>query len=183
MISSEYMLDAELRQIKQVFFGEWLPECIITTTTGLKIAKFNAVKVFSSSKYLPYMQLHWVGPSSQLHADKISSIRRSFNECSSPVFPSVRKNVLPTYPQSLVVYKYKCHYAGKTTLRLEVRITAKHVPGQIRRRIPVTSWPLRAHESAVSKHLLNSFGCRSAYSGDFFVLHMTRMRCHHNREK
>lgn len=83
-----------------------------------------------------------MGPNSQVCANKISSsVRWCFNSVvvqnifsTRRAFPSVHKDVLPTYQQSLVIYQYKCQceadFVGKTIQQLEVRI-AQHVTGQI----------------------------------------------------
>lgn len=122
--------------------GKCLPWMCDYTTVGLKIAKFNGIKVFGPSRCPVYTRLLWMGPNSQVCANKISSsVRWCFNSVvvqnifsTRRAFPSVHKDVLPTYQQSLVIYQYKCQceadFVGKTIQQLEVRI-AQHVTGQI----------------------------------------------------
>lgn len=74
IISSECKLAAKLRQIQQLFLANGYSEIVILNNIGLKIAKFNGVKLFTSSKCSLYMRLPWIGPGSQVYIDKISSL-------------------------------------------------------------------------------------------------------------
>ena len=51
------------------------------------------------------------------------------------MFPTVRKDVVPTKQQSMVVYQYVCHcdcrYVGHTSQRLQDRIK-QHIPQAIK---------------------------------------------------
>lgn len=142
---------------------------------------FNRLKVYSSRQYPVYVRKPWIDPVSQIYADEISfSIKRCFNTvlvrciCSTRrALPSRRKDAMPIHQQCLAFYQYKypyeIEYLGKTIMRLEVTI-AYHVPGQISRHEPVTSWCLQTHDFDIGNHIVNSVASRTNYSPEFTVL-------------
>ena len=124
--------------------------------------------------------------------DKISSTQRCFPSTKLRVvyntrtfFSSFQKDVLPTIQSSSVIYKFLCRcgadYVGRTTQRLEVRIS-QHVPRAIRTHtVSRTSGNSQAHDSAIGDHLLSIKSCSSRYSDEqFSVLHRARSNFHLN---
>ena len=81
-----------------------------------------------------YLKLPWIGKNSLKFERKI---KLSINNCFGAVQPrvvfstrrillAIRKDVLPTFQQSKVVYEYVCHcdsrYVGQTSQRFQDRI-------------------------------------------------------------
>lgn len=105
MLCSERKLDFKLRKMKPLFMANDYAEWVITNTIGGKIAKFNGIKMLSPFKCPVYIKLSWIGPRSQVYADKISSpVRRWFNAVYvqnnfsiTRAFPSVRKDISRAY--------------------------------------------------------------------------------------
>lgn len=178
VICSECKLDAQLKQITNIFLANGYPESVMLRSIRLKICKYNRIKIFSPPKCPLYFKLPRTEPHSQFFAKRISS---SIMHCFSyvvactifstrSVFPSVCKDILPILQQILVIYHYICQceadYTGKTIQWLEVRI-AQHVLGSICMHMSLTSGHSQPHEAAIGEHLLNMDAYKNNYSGEF----------------
>ena len=125
-----------------------------------------------------YIKILWIVSSGYFFTNKISSTEiHCFDSIvehtiftSRSAFLSIRKDILPTLLQNLVIYCFEYpidgDYVGKTIQQSEVR-TAQHVADSICTLAPIaSSWYSQMHESAIGKHLLNtnahpvSWSCR-----------------------
>ena len=101
-----------------------------------------------------------------------------------PLFPAIKKNVLPALLSSNVVYNFLRHcdsrYVGRTSQRLQDRIR-QHVPKFIRTgQIPnsrnistcsgKSSTPVMFSDSAIGQHLLDNPICAKNYSDEKFTI-------------
>ena len=85
------------------------------------------------------------------------------------MFPTVRKDVISTKQQSMVVYQYvcrcDCRYVGRTSQRLQDRIK-QHIPKAIRNQAQPNRNLFQSNHtstSAIGQHLLNNEKCASHY--------------------
>ena len=99
------------------------------------------------------------------------------------LLPATKKDVLPSYHHSNVIYQFVCHcnsrYVGRTSQRLEERIK-QHVPRSIAnppawhncqslsRFCNASIRPQHFYESAIGQHL-DSTQCDLHYSNDIFL--------------
>lgn len=138
----ENKLDTELNQSKQPFLANVYLECVITLPLDLKLRSLMESKclvhlgvlyIRDYCEWVPIVRYVLIKYLLQSDGVLIRQQSRIFFS-TRRAFPSVHKDVLPTYQQSLVIYQYKCQceadFVGKTIQQLEVRI-AQHVTGQI----------------------------------------------------
>ena len=92
------------------------------------------------------------------------------------MLPTVRKDVVPTNQQSMVVYQYvcrcDCRYIGRTSQRLQDRIK-QHIPKAIRNQTQPDRDLFRSNPtstSAIGQHLLNNEKCASYYDDNQFSI-------------
>ena len=92
------------------------------------------------------------------------------------MFPTVRKDVMPTKQQSMVVYQYVCHcncrYVGHTSQRLQDRIK-QHIPKAIRNQAQPNRDLFQSNHTstlAIGQHLLNNEKCASHYDDNQFSI-------------
>ena len=100
------------------------------------------------------------------------------------LLPVAKKDVLPAFPQSNIVYQFLCHcysrYVGRTSQRLQQRIK-QHVPKTIlqehisqdqstmtRSCKPIRSFKAETPFSAIGQHLLQNPTCAREYNDNIF---------------
>ena len=78
------------------------------------------------------------------------------------MLPTIRKNVVPTKQQSIIVYQYvcrrDCRYVGRTSQRLHDRMK-QHIPKAIRNQTQADRDLFQSNPtitSAIGQHLLNN---------------------------
>ena len=125
----------------------------------------NINKMFGPPKCPVCFRLPWVGPASQSFAEKVaSSVYRCYHAVNfRPIFTtrtafnSTRKDKLPIFKQSLLIYKFECWcsstYISRTCQCLEVRIR-QHVP----RGIITKGWQTPGHSQAMDCYW-RAFAC------------------------
>ena len=96
-----------------------------------------------------------------------------------PIFNHVHKDPIPTYDQTMVVYRYKCccegSYVGRTGRRLMLRMK-EHVPKCVRDFIKNPQHPYSgnttlvraAKKSAIAQHLLDNNNCGTSFDWSRF---------------
>ena len=124
-------------------------------------------KVFGPPKCPVYFRLPWVG-------------WPIFT--SRPAFNSTKKDKLPIFKQSNLIYKFVCRcnstYIGMTCQHLEVRVR-QHIPRSLLSG-RLISGHSQAMDSAIGEHLLTINSRRTSYEDDCFsVLHRARDKFHH----
>ena len=92
------------------------------------------------------------------------------------MFPTVRKDVVPTKQQSMVVYQHVCRcdcwYVGRTSQRRQDRIK-QHIPKAIRNQAQPNRDLFQSNHtctSAIGQHLLNNEKCASHYDDNQFSI-------------
>ena len=92
------------------------------------------------------------------------------------MFPTVRKDVVPTKQQSMAVYQYvcrcDCRYVGRTSQRLQDRIK-QHIPKAIRNEAQPNRDLFQSNHtstSSIGQHLLNNEKCASHYDDNQFSI-------------
>ena len=133
-------IEDELKVIKEICINNGYPEEVIDDNIKLTVSRFkNKNKIFGPPKCPVYFRLPWVGPASQSFAEKVASSAYRCNYAVNvrPIFTtwtafnSTRKDKLPIFQQSLLMYKFECRcsltYIGPTCQCLEVRIR-QHLP-------------------------------------------------------
>ena len=88
----------------------------------------------------------------------------------------VRKDVVPTQQQSMVVYQYVCRcvcrYVGRTSQRLQDRIK-QHIPKAVRNQTQADRHLFQSNPtstSAIGQHFLNNEKCASCYDDNQFSI-------------
>ena len=92
------------------------------------------------------------------------------------MLPTVRKDVVPTKQQSMVVYQYvcrrDCRYVSCTSQRLQDRIK-QHIPKAIKSQTQPNHDLFQSNPtstSAIGQHLLNNEKCASYYDDNQFSI-------------
>ena len=102
------------------------------------------------------------------------------------LLPAVKKDVLPAFDQSNIVYQFLCHcdsrYVGRTSQRLQQRIKL-HVPKTILQKHisqnrstlarsckPIRSFKTETSFSAIGQHLLQNPTCAHEYNDNKFSI-------------
>jgi len=113
------------------------------TSIFIKIQQFNAPVKFGPEKCPVYLRLPYIVPTSTKFKKQIkTAIKTCFGALEPRVIyttkdlcPANKKDVLPAFQQSNVIYQFSCHcnswYVGRTFQRLQDRVK-QHVPKSIR---------------------------------------------------
>ena len=109
---------------------------------------------------------------------------------TKPLLPNSRKDVLPAFDASNVVYQYKCHcdsrYVGRTSQRLFERIK-QHIPKLIRSKTCANDRTelarqcklaaktdcyddYQAYASSIGQHLSENLACAQHYDDNMFTV-------------
>ena len=177
-------------------------EVIINSTISKKIARSYQPVKEGPQKCPVYLKLPWIGNISLKFEKQVkSNVQNCFSAVEPRAFfqtrkilPSIHKDVAPTTQQSLVVYQYvcrcDCRYVGRTSLRLQERIT-QHIPKSIRNKEKPTKVLPRRNcktktslnqlecDSAIGLHLLQNPDCAAHYHDrQFSILANARTQFH-----
>ena len=140
-----------------------------------KIKEFKLPQKEGPEKCPAYLKLPWIGNISTKFENQcktaVSScfgavkLRVAFS--TRKMLPTVRKDVVPTKQQSMVVYQYvcrcDCRYVGRTSKRLQDRIK-QHITKAIRNQAQPNRDLFQSNHtstSAIGQHLLNNEKCAS----------------------
>ena len=192
-ICCDSKIEDELKVIKEISINNRHPEEVIDDNIKLTVTRFkNKNNIFGPPKCPVYFRLPWVGPTSQSFAEKVaSSVYRCYHAVNiRPIFTtrtafnSTRKDKLPIFKQSLLIYKFEYRfsstYIGRTYQRQEVRIR-QHVPRGIITKGRQTSGHSQAMDSVIGEHLLAINSCGTNYQDDCFsILYRAREKIHLN---
>ena len=142
-ICSPSKLPQEIDFIRSILYSNGYPENVINSRIKRKIEQFKLPPKEGPEKCPVYLKLPWIGNISTKFENQcktaVSScfgavkLRVAFS--TRKMLPTVRKDVVPTKQQSMVVYQYvcrcDCRYVGRTSQRLQDRIK-QHIPKAIR---------------------------------------------------
>ena len=140
-----------------------------------------------------YLHLPWLGNVSMRYEMQIkTALKRCFSAVepcivytTRQLLPVAKKDVLPAFHQSNIVYQFLCHcdsrYVGRTSQRLQQRIK-QHVPKTIlqehisqdrstlaRSCKPIRSFKAETSFSAIGQHLLPNPTCARKYNDNKFL--------------
>lgn len=97
------------------------------------------------------------------------------------VFPSINRDRLSHFPNSYVIYKFKCRYdavyIGRTNQKLQIHIT-QNIPTYLRLSQNRLRNTQSVHDSSIGQHLLNNPDCAAEYDRFFFLLYRDRSVYH-----
>ena len=133
----------EIDFIQSILCSNGYPENLINSRIKRKIEEFKLPPQEEPGKCPVYLKLPWIGNISTKFEKQcktsVSSCFVAIKLCvvffTKKMLPTVRKDVVPTKQQSMVVYQYECRcdcrYVGCTSQRLQDRIK-QHIPKAIR---------------------------------------------------
>ena len=153
------------------------PEAIINTVMTKKMNQFCRPTQLGPKKCPFYLHLPWLGNVSMRYEMQIkTAVKRCYfavEPCivytTRQLLPAAKKDVLPAFHQSNIVYQFLCHchsrYVGRTSQRLQQRIRQR-VPKTIlqehmsqdrstlaRSCKPIRSFKAETSFSAIGQHL------------------------------
>ena len=169
-ICSPSKLPQEIDFIRSILYSNGYPENVINSRIKRKIEQFKLPPKEGPEQCPVYLKLPWIGNISTKFENQcktaVSScfgavkLRVAFS--TRKMLPTVRKDVVPTKQQSMVVYQYvcrcDCRYVGRTSQRLQDRIK-QHIPKAIRNQAQTScdlSQSNHTCSSAIGQHLLNN---------------------------
>ena len=116
------------------------PEAIINTVMTKKMNQFRRPTQFGPKKCPVYLHLPWLGNVSLKYETQTkTAVKRCYfavEPCivytTRQLLPVAKKDVLPAFHQSNIVYQFLCHcdsqYVGRTSQRLQQRIKQHDSP-------------------------------------------------------
>ena len=202
VICSKSTLENELSNIQSILINYGYPEAIINTVMTKKMNQFCRPMQFGPKKCPVYLHLPWLGNVSLRYEMQIKTVAKRCYFAVEPcivyttrqLLPAAKKDVLPAFHQSNIVYQILCHcnsrYMGRTSQRLQQRIK-QHVPktilqkhiSQNRRTLARSCKPIRSFKtetsfSAIGQHLLQNPTCTHEYNNKFSILACGRTSFH-----
>ena len=196
-------LQNELSNIRSILINNVHPEAVINAVIIKKINQFHRPKQLGPKKCPVYLHLPWLGNVSMRYE---MQIKTAVKRCCFAVEPCIvyttrqllsvaKKDVLPAFHQSNIVYQFLCHcdsrYVGRTSQRLQQRIK-QHVPKIIlqehisqdrstspRSCKPITSFKVETSFSAIGQHLLQNPTCAREYNDNKFSILARRRTSFH----
>ena len=168
---SKSKLQQELDSIRSILRQNGFSEIIINSTISKKIARFYQPVKESPQKCPVYLKLPWIRNISLKFGKQVkSNVKNCFSAVEPRVIfhtriilPSIHKDAVPTAQQSLVVYQHvcrcDCRYVGRTSLRLQERITQR-IPKSTRNKEKPTK--VLCRRNCKAKTPLNQLECNSA---------------------
>ena len=194
VICSKSTLENELSNIRSILINNGYPEAIINTVITKKINQFCRPTQFGPKKCPVYLHLPWLGNVSMRYEMQIkTAVKRCYfavEPCivytTRQLLPVAKKDVLPAFHQSNIVYQFLCHcdsrYAGRMSQRLQQRIK-QHVPKTILQKHisqdrstlarsckPIRSFKTETSFSAIGQHLLQNPTCAHKYNDNKFSI-------------
>ena len=194
VIYSKSTLQNELSNICSILMNNGYPEGVINAVMTKKINQFHRPTQVGPKKCPVYLHLPWLGNISMRYK---MQIKTAVKRCYFAVEPCIvyttrqllfvaKKDVLPAFHQSNIVYQFLCHcdsrYMGRTSQRLQQRIK-HHVPKTIlqehisqdrstlaRPSKPIRSFKAETSFSAIGQHLLQNPTCAREYNDNKFSI-------------
>ena len=182
-ICSPSKLPQEIDFIRSILCSNGYPENVINSRIKRKIEEFKLPPKEGPEKCPAYLKLPWIGNISTKFENQCkTAVSSCFGAVKLRVvfftrkmFPTVRKDVVPTKQRSMVVYQYvcrcDCRYVGRTSQRLQDRIK-QHIPKAIRNQAQPNRDLFQSNytsTSAIGQHLLNNEKCASHYDTTNFL--------------
>ena len=134
VICSKSTLQNELSSICSILINNDYPEAVINAVITKKINQCHRPTQLGPKKYPVYLHLPWLGNVSMRYKMQIkTALKRCYfavEPCivytTRQLLPVAKKDVLPAFHQSSIVYQFLCHcdsrYVGRTSQRLQQRI-------------------------------------------------------------
>ena len=194
VICSKSTLQNELSNICSILINNGYPEAVINAVITKKINQFHRPMQLGPKKCPVYFHLPWLGNVSMRYEMQIkTAVKRCYfavEPCivytTRQLLPVAKKNVLPAFHQSNIVYQFLRHcdsrYVGRTSQRLQQRIK-QHVPKTIlqehisqdrstlvRSCKPIRSFKAETSFSAIGQHLLQNPTCAREYNDNKFSI-------------
>ena len=135
-------LQNELSNICSILINNGYPEVVINTVITEKINQFHRPMQLGSKKCPVYLHLPWLGNVSIRYKMQIKTAIKHCYFAVEPcivyttrqLLPAAKKDVLPAFHQSNIIYQFLCHcdsrYTGHTSQKIQQRIK-QHVPKTI----------------------------------------------------
>ena len=176
-ICSLSKLPQEIDFIRSILCSNGYSENVINSRIKRKIEEFKLPPKEGPEKCPAYLKLPWIGNISTKFENQcktaVSSCFGAVKLCvvfsTRKMFPTVRKDAVPTKQESMVVYQYvcrcDCRYVGSTSQRLQDRIK-QHISKAIRNQTQPNRDLFQSNHtstSAIGQHLLNNEKCTSHY--------------------
>ena len=194
VICSKSTLENELPNIRSILINNGYPEAVINAVTTKKINQFYRPTQFGPKKCPVYLHLPWLGKVSMRYEMQIkTAVKRCYfavEPCivytTRQLLPAAKKDVLPAFHQSNIVYQFLCQYytwyVGRTSQKLQQMIM-QHVPKTIlhehisqdrstlaRSCKPIRSFKAETSFSVIGQHLLQNPTCAREYNDDKFSI-------------
>ena len=192
VIYSKSTLQNELSNIRLILIDNSYPEVVINAVITKKINQFHRPTQLGPKKCPVYLHLPWLSNVSMRYEMPIKTAVKCYCFSVEPCIvytirqlqPVTKKDVLPAFHQSNIVYQFLCHcdsrYVGRTSQRLQQRIK-QHVPkttlqehiSQDRSTLACSCKPIRSFKaetffSAIEQHLLQNPTCTREYNNNKF---------------
>ena len=194
VICSKSTLENELSNIRSILINNGYPEAVINAVITKKINQFHRPTQLGPKKCPVYVHLPWLGNVSMRYEMQIkTAVKRCYfavEPCivytTRQLLPLTKKDVLPAFHQSNIVYQFLCHcdsrYVGRTSQRLQQKIK-QHAPKTIlqehifqdrstlaRSCKPIKSFKTETSFSAIRQHLLQNPTCARKYNDNKFSI-------------
>ena len=127
-------LQNELSNICSILINNGHPEVVINTVITEKINQFHRPMQLGSKKCPVYLHLPWLGNVSIRYKMQIKTAIKHCYFAVEPcivyttrqLLPAAKKDVLPAFHQSNIIYQFLCHcdsqYTGHTSQKIQQRI-------------------------------------------------------------
>ena len=187
-------LENGLSNIRSVLINNGYPEAIINTVMIKKMNQFCIPTQFGPKKCPVYLHLPWLGNVSLRNEMQIkTAVKRCYLAVepwivytTRQLLPAAKKDVLPAFHQSNIVYQFLCHcdnrFVDRMSQRLQQRIK-QHVPKTILQKHisqdrstlarsckPMRSFKAETFFSATGQHLLQNPTCAHEYNDNKFSI-------------
>ena len=181
-------------ELSPILINNGYPEAVINAVTIKKINQFHRPTQLGPKKCPLYLHLPWLGNVSMRYEMQIkTAVKRCYfavEPCivytTRQLLPVAKKDVLPAFHQSNIVYQFLCHcdsrYVGRTSQRLQQRIK-QHVSKTILQEHnsqdrstlahsckPIRSFKAETSFSAIGQHLLQNSTCAREYNDNKFSI-------------
>ena len=202
-ICSKSTLQNQLSNIRSTLINNGYPETTFNAVMIKKINQFRRPTQLGPKKCPVYLHLPWLGNVSMRYEMQIKTVVKrcysAFETCivytTKQLLPAAKKDVLPAFHRSNIVYQFLYHcdsrYVGRPSQRLQQRIK-QHVPKTIlqehisqdrstlvRSCKPIRSFRVETSFSAIGQHLLQNPTCAHEYNDNkFFILARGRTSFH-----
>ena len=189
VICSKSTLQNELSNIRSILIINGYPEAITNTVMTKKMNQFRRPTQFGPKKCPAIAGQCLLRYEMQIK----TAVKRCYfavEPCivytTRQLLPVAKKDVLPAFHQSNIVYQFLCHcdsrYVGRTSQRLQQRIK-QHVPKTILQKHisqdrstlahsckPIRSFKTETSFSAIGQHLLQNPTCAHEYNDNKFSI-------------